>query len=87
MSTPDTGSKWLWRLSRVLPHLGLFAALILVWEMLVRTGVITSIIVVTVSSVAAACTVPERLPPVPPPCLIRSLSPCTTRIASSGMPE
>lgn len=54
MSAPDTGSKWIWRLSRLLPHLALFAAIILVWEGLVRAGVITSIMIPKPSAIGAA---------------------------------
>jgi hypothetical protein len=32
------------------------------------------------------CIVTDRDPPVPPPCSIRSLSPCTKRIRSNGIP-
>lgn len=54
MSAPDTSSKWLWRLSRVAPHVGLFAALIIVWEIAVRTGLITTIMIPKPSAIGAA---------------------------------
>ena len=54
MNGPGLGSKLLWRATRALPHLGLFAALILLWEVLVRTGVITSIMIPRPSAIGAA---------------------------------
>jgi NitT/TauT family transport system permease protein len=54
MSAPDKTSRWLWRLSRILPHLALFAALVVTWEILVRTEVITSIMIPKPSAIATA---------------------------------
>lgn len=54
MSTRNTSSKWLWRLGRLLPHLVLFSALILIWEMMVRTGVVTSIMIPKPSAIGTA---------------------------------
>jgi len=47
---------------------------------------LAAIIASTVASVAVLCVVTEREPPVPPPCLMRSLSPWMTWIHPAGMP-
>jgi NitT/TauT family transport system permease protein len=54
MSTTDTGSKWVWRMGRLVPHLALFGAIILIWEVMVRTGVITSIMIPSPSAIGTA---------------------------------
>jgi NitT/TauT family transport system permease protein len=54
MSTADTGSKWVWRMGRLVPHLALFGAIILIWEVMVRTGIITSIMIPSPSAIGAA---------------------------------
>jgi NitT/TauT family transport system permease protein len=54
MTTADGGSKWLWRMGRIVPHLALFAGIVLVWEALVRLGVITSIMIPPPSAIGAA---------------------------------
>ena len=46
--------KWAWRFARLMPHLALFAVLIAIWEVLVRVGAISSIMVPKPSVIAAA---------------------------------
>lgn len=53
LDTPDLPGKP-WSPRRIAPHLGLFAALILVWEIAVRTGLITSIMIPRPSAIGAA---------------------------------
>ena len=43
-----------WSLTRLLPHLALFGALIVIWEALVRNGIITSIMIPKPSAIGAA---------------------------------
>ncbi len=43
-----------WSLTRLLPHLALFGALIFIWELSVRTGAINSIMIPKPSSIGAA---------------------------------
>lgn len=51
---PDRRLHFLFGLARIVPHLVLFAGLISVWELLVRLGVITSIMVPPPSRIGAA---------------------------------
>ncbi len=44
----------LWLMSRFAPHLALFGVLIIIWELLVRTGVITTIMIPKPSSIGAS---------------------------------
>jgi NitT/TauT family transport system permease protein len=51
---PETNGGKSFRAIRLVPHLVLFAAILIIWEMSVRTGLITSIIVPAPSKIAAA---------------------------------
>lgn len=53
----DRANPWLDRafgFARILPHLALFAAIVAVWELLVRTGVINSVMVPAPSKIGEA---------------------------------
>lgn len=50
-AAPEKTGLWLWRLA---PHLALFAAIVLLWEVAVRTGLISTIMIPRPSAIAAA---------------------------------
>ncbi len=54
MSAKTDRPSRLWIMWRLAPHVALFAALILVWEVMVRTGAITTIMIPKPSSIGAA---------------------------------
>lgn len=51
---PEVRPNRLWGLSRLVPHLALFAAIIALWEVSVRAGLITSIMIPRPSAIGAA---------------------------------
>ncbi len=51
---PDAAGGRSFRTARLIPHLVLFAAILIIWEAAVRTGLITSIIVPMPSKIGAA---------------------------------
>lgn len=53
-SMQDTGSVWFGRLMNIVPHVLLFLGLLAAWEIAVRTGIITSIIIPPPSKIIAA---------------------------------